>query len=357
MAEPRVVLHIGLHKAATRFLQRAVFRRLDAERFVVNSEPLFQCLRQAVRHPGDEQRASAAAAAAADARRSAGERTLVISDPSISGDMYSSHADYGVNLALVHELFPDATVLFFVRRQSDWLQSAYRQHLVKGRGIPIETFLNYYDGEFQPRIARLVNGARNVEALTLRFLEIYTAYAQAFGAGNVYLFRQEDLRQRTEEVYERLAEALGLSGLPSMPSRVSANRAFSALAIDLFYPGVHRRPRRPGPDDAGGETSPALRRMGKPWRKLRTALIRHVFDRLLYRDRDLLARDRIRAKLDAHYQGEHEVLERIADAILRNGPGEMALALASDAGTGEVLSNEAHFNAVPRASDPGRSRQ
>lgn len=320
-----IVLHIGLHKTATRFLQRAVFRSLDADHFLVNPECLDRPLRRALRSPTPEHRESARAAAAR-ARDEAAGRTLVISDPTISGDMYSSHADYLQNLDLVHELFPEARVVYVVRRQSDWLQSAYRQALVKGPGMPIERFLNYYDGQFLPRVARRVHGVRNVEALTLRFLDIYRDYADRFGPERVYLFRQEDLRASRDRVYARLAEALGLDELPELPRRVSGNRSFSALAIRLFFAGTGTAPERPGPEAAEPPVPRSRRR--RPLRRLRTTLIRHVFDKILYKDWDLLAAHGMREQLDRHYREQFEALTRVAEEVLAHGPGPRARARA-----------------------------
>jgi len=320
-----VVLHIGLHKAATRFLQRAVFANLDRDRFLFNPEPLFDELRQAMRHPDDTARAKRAQEAADLAMERAGERTIVISDPSISGDMYSSHADYLENRDLVRHLFPQATVLYFVRRQADWLHSAYRQALVKGPGMPIECFLNFRAGRFRVREARRIGNARNVNALDLRFLDIYRAYADAFGPERVYLFRQEDLRERPHDIYQRVAEALGVADLGPESGKVSANRSFSALAIHLLFPGVYRQPR-PG---RSIEDAPLwIRRLHRRLTKYRTALIRHGFDRLIYRDWDLLARHGMRGLLEAHYEPEYRILTEISTAVLDEGPGPRARALA-----------------------------
>lgn len=321
MTLPDVVLHIGLHKTATRFVQRALLHDLDSERFLVNPEPLGSALKRALRHPGPENR-EAARFAARHARRYAGERTLVVSDPTISGDMYSHHDDWQANLEFVRELFPDARVLYFVRRHSDWLQSAYRQGLVKGPGVPIEFFLNFRDGAFRPRTARRIGGARNIEALGLRFLEIYRGYARTFGADHVYLFRQEDLRHRPDHVRARLAQALGLAELRPRTKGVSSNRSFSALAIQLFFPGVHRWPNA---SRRGDPRQVWLRRARGRLRKVRAALIRHVFDRLVYRDWDLLARNGMRERIDRHYAADEQVLARVADVILRDGPSHDAL--------------------------------
>ncbi|WP_067560806.1 hypothetical protein [Halofilum ochraceum] len=342
MSFSRIVIHIGLHKTATRFLQRAVFRQLDDEQFLVNPEPLFHDLRQAVRHPRDPDWAAAAKRAAEKVRQEAGGRTLVLSDPSISGDMYSSHVDYQANLDLVSHLFPDARILYFVRRQSDWLQSAYRQSLVKGKGIPIERFLNFYDGDFRARVGRRVYGARTIEAMTLRFLEIYRAYAECFGAESVYLFRQEDLRRSPDAVYARLAEALGIDVLPPAPARVSGNRAFSALAIHLFFRGVRSAPAAPPASAADTPADGSLPRLLSLGRQLRTNLIRHGFDRIVYRDWDLLESHGMRDRIESHYEREWARLTAVADELLQNGPGDHVLAHAAEreSATGNEVSSD-----------------
>jgi len=207
-----------------------------------------------------------------------------------------------------------------VRNQADWLQSAYRQQLVKDAGRPIEVFLNWYDGDFRPRVGRWAHGVRNVEALGLRFLDIYRAYAQAYGTENVYLFQQEDLKARPEAVKHRLAEALRLESLPAAPRERRQNRSYSALAISLFYPGVHWCFRRPPDVDRGRPRRP-FRRLTRPFRRLRRTFIQHGFDKLIYKDWDLLQRHGMRSRLDAHYKDENAELRRIAGIILDHGPG------------------------------------
>jgi len=309
----QVVIHIGLHKTGTRFLQRMVFRQLDPARFNVNPDALLVPIQKATRSP---ERAPAARAAVAAWRAGDDDRTLVLSEPHISGDMYSSHQDYRENLALVRELFPEARIVFFVRKQSDWLQSAYRQHLVRGHAVPIEVFLNFYDGEFRPRLHRWVYGSRNVEALTLRFLDIYRAYAEAYGADRVVLFRQEDLSKRADVVKQRLAEVLGLAKLPEVPRERSQNRSYSALAIYLFHSGVRRQWPAPGPEDIGRLPRKPFNWFRHILRRARRVLIQYGFDRLIYKDWDLLAQGGMRQRIEAHYAKEDEEIKAIAERCL-----------------------------------------
>lgn len=312
----QVVIHIGLHKTGTRFLQRMVFRQLDPTRFNVNPEALLVPVQKATRSP---ERAPAARAAAAAWRAGDDERTLVLSEPHISGDMYSSHQDYRANLALVRELFPEARIVFFVRKQSDWLQSAYRQHLVRGHAVPIEVFLNFYDGEFRPRLNRWVYGSRNVEALTLRFLEIYRAYVEAFGEDCVFLFRQEDLSKRPDAVKQRLADVLGLPNLPDVPRERSQNRSYSALAIYLFHAGVRQSRPAPGPSDIGRLPRQPFNWIRHKLRRARRIFIQYLFDRVLYKDWDLLAKGGMRDRIEAHYAKEEEAIKAIAERCLTRG--------------------------------------
>lgn len=63
-----------------------------------------------------------------------------------------------------------------------------------------------------------------------------------------------------------------------------------------------------------------LRRQLRPLRKLRSNLIKHGFDRLLYVDWDLLQRHGMREQLEAYYADEYAELQRIAARVLEAGP-------------------------------------
>jgi len=315
----RVIIHIGLHKTGTRFLQRMVFQQLDTEQFLYNPDWLLAPLRKAVRERDNPANEQALADAVARWRASGDERTLIISEPHASGDMYGMHEGAEHNATMLARLFPEAAIIYFVRRHADWLQSAYRQSLVKDPGQPIQRFLNFYNGEFHDQPARRVGGNRNLNALGLRFLAIYQAYAEAFGPSRVYLLRQESLRHRPDDVRAVVASALRLSRLPEPPHERSQNRSFSALAILIFFPGSWLRPWQPPTRAIGKGVGPWRGRL-RALRSLRTQLIRHVLDRLVYIDWDLLARDGMRQRLEAQYADEQAVIERIGEAVLDHGP-------------------------------------
>jgi len=148
---------------------------------------------------------------------------------------------------------------------------------------------------------------------------------------SVYLFRQEDLRQRWHELEPRLAEALGLSALPTTPGRVSGNRSFSALAIRLFIAKPGAAPRALEEAGEQARTPSWWRDVVGGARRLRGVLIQHVFDRLIYRDWDLLEDAGMREQLEAYYASADEQLAAAADRVLVEGPGEAARRAATTA--------------------------
>ena len=58
-----------------------------------------------------------------------------------------------------------------------------------------------------------------------------------------------------------------------------------------------------------------LRPVTTPFIRLRRLLIQHVFDRIIYRDWDLLAHADMRPRIDAHYAEESERLRIIAATV------------------------------------------
>ena len=306
----KVYLHVGLHKTATRFLQRAVFRQLDPQQFEYNPEPLMTLLNQCLRHRDDAQARQALEAEVARLMQDE-SRGLLISKAGISGDMYDQHSGFEENLEIVRKLFPGAHVLFFIRDQADWLLSAYRQSIQKGAFGPIEVFLNFYDGEFRRKQAPRMGGMRNVDALGLRFLTMYRGYVEAFGEQNVFLFRYEDMREDRQGFMARLARSLDIPSVPVSRPDQRRNRSYSALAIQLFCGSFTAPARPPKPGDKASARLPwySPRRTG---RRLRRLLIKHLFDRFIYKDWDLLARGGMRQTLEAHYRAENEELKRVS---------------------------------------------
>jgi len=311
----RIVIHLGLQKTATRFMQKYVFTPTREQGVIYNPEPMMSALHALYRSPDNPDLLREAQSEIAHTLQMATDATLLISKPDLLGDMYNSYASFRENLDLLKRLFPEAELLLFIRHPADWLHSAYRQSLVKGVGGSIETFLNYYDGAFQPKRAHFANGMRNVDALSLPFKAAFDHSVALYGADSVHLYCFEDFRRDKPAVLEQIRRLLGLGELVVDDADRVKNRSFSALAIHIFCRGgvSRRRPR------FSALPSPlwVRRWVQRPVRKIRAALIKHGFDHLIYRDWDLLARGGMREQLEDHYQADYDALRLESSKGLR----------------------------------------
>ena len=311
----RIVVHIGLHKTATRFFQNFVFSQLTSAGVLFNPPALMGPLHALYRDPSAEEAKARVMTALATLRAEGQGKCLLISKPDIPGEMYDGYPEHPEYLAMLRELVPEARILYVARHPADWFHSAYRQSLVKGRGGPIETFLNYRDGTFNEKRAVFADGMRNMDARGFPVRSIYDHCTELFGRDRVALICFEHVRSHKDDVLECLRKLIGLSCLPDLePDRVK-NRSYSAQAIERFCSGG---PASQTPvffsDDGPGNLIWTF--WLKPLRKLRANFIKHGFDRVIYRDWDLMSRGGMREQLDELYQSDYEQLLAISQALL-----------------------------------------
>ena len=314
----RIVVHIGLHKTATRFFQNFVFAQLNSASVLFNPPVLMTPLHALYRDPSAEGAKAKVLAALAELRQNAQGECLLISKPDIPGEMYDGYPEHPEYLALLKELMPEAQILYVARYPVDWLHSAYRQSLVKGRGGPIETFLNFRGGTFHEKQAAYADGMRNIDARRFPVRSIFEHCVELFGRDRVVLICFEHVRSHKEKVLECLRKLIGLKQLPNLePDRVK-NRSYSAQAIERFCSGGPASNHSISFSDRGPSDLYWTYWL-KPLRKLRANFIKHGFDNLTYRDWDLMSRGGMRDQLNELYQSDYEQLLSISQAQLENG--------------------------------------
>lgn len=169
----RVILHVGLHKTGTTYLQERVFPALPGVRFVhplhveqPEGGPIEQFLfsvffRNAAGIDLDSHRERVDAWLA-----QIPEPTVLISSEAIVGWPVENHSNFKTNVDMLAELLPDAKLWLVVRRQDHWVESAYAQLLKAGFSTSVERYLNYRDGQFRRYNIGLYNGP-NLDARDL----------------------------------------------------------------------------------------------------------------------------------------------------------------------------------------------
>ncbi|PRQ07584.1 hypothetical protein [Enhygromyxa salina] len=205
----QIIIHVGLHKTGTTFLQDRVFPALPGVRFV---HPLHYA------QPSDGPierllldlmfRNAACIDVARHRQRidawlaQVREPTVLISSEAIVGWPIENHSNLAVNAEYLARVFPTAKIWLVVRRQDRWVESAYAQLLKAGFSTSIERYLNYRDGRFDRYNVGLYNGP-NVDARDLDWDAFDRHYRERWGHDAVLTLPFELFSQASAEFLGR----------------------------------------------------------------------------------------------------------------------------------------------------------
>lgn len=171
--DKQIILHVGLHKTGTTFVQERVFPALPNVRFVhplhhpqpsdgpIERFVLDLMFRNAACIDFERHRRRIDAWLA-----QLPEHTVLISSEAIVGWPIENHSNLAVNAEYLARMFPAAKIWLVVRRQDRWVESAYAQLLKAGFSTTIERYLNFRGGRFDRYNVGLYHGP-NVDARDL----------------------------------------------------------------------------------------------------------------------------------------------------------------------------------------------
>ncbi len=295
-AGKRIILHVGLHKTATTFLQERVFPNLPGVAFV---HPLHRP------QPGDGPierfmlELFFRNAASIDLARHAEEigewlagvdaPTVLISSEAIVGWPIENHSNFAVNADMLHALFPNAQIWLVVRRQDKWVESAYAQLLKAGFSTSIERYLNWDGQSFDRYNVGLYNGP-NVDARDLDWGAFDRWYRRSFGKDAVLTLPFELFADDSAAFLRAFYEFAGIEGgvFPDTSERV--NERWSPLASTV----ARMANKVPMPIKRA-----IRRRIGNEWHP--AAIVSRTIDPLVkQRKRPFLSEEVARALMELH---------------------------------------------------------
>lgn len=232
----RIFLHIGLHKTGTTFLQHHVFPKLDKDLCLYNpAELLTPIMHSMILQDMEELNKNDIGLlkkTIAISLRNIHVPVLLLSNELMSQNMYS--LNYSQRAELLGDLFPDAEIILFLRYQTDWLKSVYRQALQEGNILPVEEFFRL-DGRvpisgFQESVRRDLK--LTMDPLKLNLPDMVKTYQTIFGKEKTHILFYEDLMNEKAKCLHNLCQAMGLS-VPDVSFSKSVNRSYSALSCML----------------------------------------------------------------------------------------------------------------------------
>ena len=263
-----IVIHPGMVKSATTSLQELVFARhpeitllgLPAANPEAKGAIRQICRADSIFYDHETVEAALKPLAAA-----AGDGTAVLSYENFA--LYESK-DKGLIAERLHRLFPEARVLFTIRRQEDLLAAWYLQKMQKYlRQGHYLTFEDWFAMK-----AKLPHRAILDD---LRFDEIIACYTRLFGPGQVHVLLFEELRSQPSAYCRRLGAILGIEG-GSIEKLIAQAHANPTIPASLTTLARHLFPFLPRPLSKT-IAKQLLRRGGTPARvEIQDAIARQV---------------------------------------------------------------------------------
>lgn len=259
----RDILHVGLHKTGSTYLQRQIFPRL--EDVVYNGPGLWEDWAKAL----DRQLrfwsplyidCAAWRAELERVRRERGGKRLLYSQESLVGRLLDGYRDHAYLADMLQAIFPAAKVFLVYRRQDDWAESAYRQTLHLGMSVPVADFLNLRKGRFRD-LERPAYIVPSINVNQLDWTRIVESYQRRFGRENVLALPYEMMTRALPSFLDRFYAFSGIA--PYHPERiVHENRGYSLVAARLAYLVNRFVPGREGKKRLRGFLQERLDRVG-----------------------------------------------------------------------------------------------
>ena len=225
----KIIVHVGMPKAGSTYLQRHIFPRLRGTyaanardgstsvfRQIKRSNPLFfareparQTLRQLIERVD--------------------ETAILFSNEDLFGDAYENFTQNAANAQTIKALLPSASIFLVVRRQDAFLSSMYKQTLHEGHSVSPAAFINFRGNAF----SEYRHNRINIDLRSLNLTAYVKNYMDVFGRDNVCVLPFEWLMQKQEVFFARFFAFANLETQPVPPLQGPINRGYSATSAAI----------------------------------------------------------------------------------------------------------------------------
>lgn len=197
------IVHIGYHKTGTNWFQRHLYPFVRGHEYI--RRPL---VRQAFLDLGAFEFDPSVAR---DRLQQPAGASVILCEEELSGNIHTGGLAgcLSKDMALrIHRVFPDATIVIFIRNQVSMIASVYKQYIREGGTHSVNRYL-------APRKYLHNSGFRQAKAPYFTFdhfeyLPLIKWYREIFGANQVKVFAFEDFQLDSTAFSHRYCQTLGL---------------------------------------------------------------------------------------------------------------------------------------------------
>lgn len=226
MQQPaRPIVHIGYHKTATTWFQKAIWPSLESHDWIPR-----KLTQQALLNPPGMH------FDAAEARRvlelEGRTRPVVLSEENLSGYIHNGglHGLVGPEMARrIQAVLPEARIVIFIRNQPDAIRASYSQYVAGGGTYGLDKYLHTYE-----RVHGALKAPFKAPAFEWEHFEfdrLIGLYDAMFGRENVFVYPYEGLKQ-PEALFAQIESDLGIRFPAGITERRGANVSHSEAGMN-----------------------------------------------------------------------------------------------------------------------------
>lgn len=227
--DKRVVIHVGMSKAASTYLQHAVFPYMKNVYFVRRGpkDPIGALLlKMKVFNPVllDSEEEKKVIDRFLD---TVSEESIVISDEWLFGTAWENFYNNYSTTDFLKKIFPQAKILLVIRRQVEWCESIYNQVIKAGFSLKADTFFSFHDNAFHDAV---IPYSVRVNVKQLNLYKYMMSYCRHFGKESVLVLPYELFKKDNIAFLDRLYDYFQLQ--PFYPEKGRPiNRSISSLSL------------------------------------------------------------------------------------------------------------------------------
>ncbi|MDB3862220.1 hypothetical protein N9313_01485 [Flavobacteriaceae bacterium] len=221
-----IILHIGLHKTGTKFLQHKVFKFIETKKICYNPPKLTQLIADLLKSDQEDiQIVQDSIDQEIIKLKLKNIKKILISREIMSGNLFDFYKDFDLSCSRLAVCFSDRVkVICFLRFQMDWIKSCYRETLHEHHYQTINQFLGFEKGDSNFVKAKYTD---------LSLLNIVNSIKTNF-KNNCHFFYFEDFKEHQSKVLEEIKKIIGIDKLYVNDNKNKIpNRGYSSFSISL----------------------------------------------------------------------------------------------------------------------------
>lgn len=227
----KTIIHIGMPRTASTFLQREFFPKVNGFTFYGVDTTHYSDAFERLLYQDDSLFSKVEFEKTATEIRS--KNTIISNELFVGQSLYLNSTNRSRTARRLRQFFPEAEIVLLIRNQVSLLQSLYTIGIYGGHTCTPEEFIRFSDGKSTIENPLYPTFAEAESTESYKYSVLIGLYQSLFTKVHVFLF--EDFKPNPAAFAERLCIELNLEKVEITAPKNKVNRSLSARQIKLIH--------------------------------------------------------------------------------------------------------------------------